>query len=45
MKKLKIIYHWLNWKLAWFTHPNTCGLEDHYRHIYFDKKYTNNGNK
>lgn len=41
MKTLKIIYHWLNWKLSWFTHPNTYGLGEYYRNIYFETKYLN----
>jgi len=44
MKIIKIIYHWLNWKLAWFTHPNTLGLEEFYRNEYFNAKYLNNEN-
>lgn len=45
MKTLKIIYHWLNWKLSWFTHPHEPSLEEYYRNVYFDLKYTKNGDK
>ncbi len=26
MKTLKLIYAWINWKIAWFTHPH-CDME------------------